>query len=296
VRSFALRALRRVLKQVDIAIERDRHSVTALAHRSNGREIEIERFLRSVELSSEGDSAYLDHHLARLVRTLSLVPVGGGRVLELGSYGYVAAALERVLGYREIRGAYYSATPGCDRKTLRIAGQPEFSVDIDLFDAERHVYPYDDASIDVVLCCELIEHLVHDPMHLLFECHRVLSDGGLLVVTTPNVASFTSVACTLHGFRNPQVYSVYPTPGACDTPHVREYTAWELADALKAAGFEVEALFTDRIAGYDEGAWVKPLLEREGWDTTLRGEQTYCLARKRTGSARERYPPWLYAG
>jgi predicted SAM-dependent methyltransferase len=299
VRLFVLRAVRRLLKDVDVAIERKRHGIARVDHGGNGRTADVERFLRSVQLENNGASVYLEHHLSRLVRSLALVPAcEGGRALELGTYGYVAAALERVLGYAEVRGAYYGDTPGRDRKTLRIAGQAEFAFDVDLFDAERHGYPYGDASFDVVLCCELIEHLLVDPMHMLFECHRVLADGGLLVLTTPNAASFTSVACTLHGWRNPQVYSLYPATGRGGPPHVREYTAREVADAMKAAGFELEALFTERIAGVDEGSWVKALLEREGLDTSLRGEQTYCLARKRPGlpAAQERYPSWLYAG
>lgn len=295
MRLFALRAIRRLLKEVDIRIERERRGILPTAHAGNGRAAEIEEFLRSLELSSPAERTYLEVHLSRLVRTLSLVPPGAGRALELGSYVYTAAALDRVLGYTNVRGAYYSSVPGRDVKSLNIQGQPDFACEIDLFDAERHPYPYPDASFDLVLCCELIEHLILDPMHLFFECHRILAEGGLLLLTTPNAASFTAVACSLHGWRNPQVFSAYPASGNCDTPHVREYTTREVADAVKAAGFEVEALFTERIAGFDEGAWVKALLEREGFDTLLRGEQTYCLARTRADLPRERYPKWLYA-
>ena len=133
-------------------------------------------------------------------------------------------------------------------------------------------------------------------MHLLFECHRILDEGGLLLLTTPNIASLTSIARTLHGWKNPQVFSAYPAADNCDTPHVREYTAREAADAVEAVGFEVEALLTERIAGLEESAWVNELLEREGFDISLRGEQTYCLARRRANLRRERYPKWLYGG
>jgi SAM-dependent methyltransferase len=296
VQMFVLRALRRLLREVDIRIERERHGAKAVVPTGNGRAAQIEKFLRDVEMAGDGERAYLEVHLSRLVRTLSLVPPNGGRALELGSYVYTAAALERVLGYSSVRGAYYSATPGNERKVLKIAGQPDFACEIDLFDAERHPYPYPGSSFDLVLCCELIEHLLQDPMHLLFECHRILAEGQLLLLTTPNTASFTSVACALHGWRNPQLYSVYPAAGNGGTPHVREYTPRELVDAVTAAGFEVEALFTERIAGCDEGPWVKDFLERAGFDTSLRGEQIYCLARRRSDLPRERFPKWLYEG
>lgn len=236
----------------------------------NGRGEEIERFLRRIQLNSDAERAYLEAHIHRLTRTFTLIPAGKGRALELGSYAYTAAVLDRVLGFSTVRGAYYSSVPGCDQKSVRIHGQPDFLCTIDLFDAERHAYPYQDASFDVVLCCELIEHLVLDPMHLLAECHRILTEDGLLVLTTPNVASFTSVARALHGRRNPQIFSAYPASGNYDTPHVREYTASELSAAVKAAGFEVEALFTERIPGFEGAGWVEPLLESEGFDLQLR--------------------------
>jgi predicted SAM-dependent methyltransferase len=294
VRPRVLSAVRRLLKDVDIRIERDRRRVQGKPPSGNGRAADIERFLHSLDLTAD-QRAYLEPHLPRIVRTLSLVPPGGDRAVELGSYAYMAAALHRVLGYQDVRGAYWSASPGRDRKTVGVQGQPDFLCDIDLFDAERHPFPYEDSSLDLVLCCELIEHLLRDPMHLMFECHRILREGGLLLLTTPNVVSFSSVACALHGWRNPQVFSVYPAPGKDDVPHVREYTVREISDLVAAAGFEVEALFTERIAGNDEGAWVQSLLEREGFDTSLRGEQIYCVARRRSHLARERYPSWLYA-
>lgn len=299
LRRFLLGKLRRVLKEVDIRLERQGPGAASLiGHPGNGREAAISSFLTSLTIPPDA-KAYLHSHLARLVRSLSLVPPDGRSALELGCYVYSSAALQRVLGYRQVRGAYFSAIPaGGQQKQLPIPDEPVgFQLEIDLFDAERHTFPYPDAAFDLVLCTELIEHLLLDPMHLLFECHRVLEEGGLLLVTTPNAASLQSVACTLHGLRNPQIYSVYPAPGqpTQDVPHVREYTASELKEAVIAAGFEIEALFTERLPGADEGSWVRSLLEREGFDTSLRGEQTYCLARRRAHLPRQRFPSWLYA-
>jgi len=45
--------------------------------------------------------------------------------------------------------------------------------------------PFDDASFDVVLCREVIEHVESVP-HTLREFHRVLAPGGRLVLTFPN--------------------------------------------------------------------------------------------------------------
>ncbi len=291
-----LRAVRKLLKHLDIFIERKRHGVSFIPPLTNSREAEIEAFLAKIPVPDPYAAGYFLQHHARLIRTLSLVPPGGkdSRALELGSYLQMSAVLERVLGYGHVTGAYYSPQVGRETKSLVIPGQPPFTCAMDLFDAELHPFPYPDAHFDAVLCCELIEHLLHDPMHLLFECHRILREGGMLVLTTPNIVSLTSVAAVLHGWLHPQTYSLYPAPGNPDLPHVHEYTPRELQDAVLAAGFTVEAIFTERMPNVDEAGWVKEFLETNGFDVSLRGEQMYCLARKRSGAAQVRYPAFLY--
>ena len=75
-----------------------------------------------------------------------------------------------------------------DRRTAVSAEGERFECDIDLFDAEKDVFPYPDGHFSTVLCCELIEHLFADPMHMMGEINRILKPGGHLVLTTPNIA------------------------------------------------------------------------------------------------------------
>ncbi len=52
-------------------------------------------------------------------------------------------------------------------------------------------FPIEDASIDVVICCETIEHLPNQ--YFLFqETSRILRTGGILILTTPNSSSLRS--------------------------------------------------------------------------------------------------------
>ena len=121
-----------------------------------------------------------------------------------------------------------------------------------------------------------------------------------MVLTTPNTASFTAVCRVLLRKENPQLYSMYPNPRGewkdTEIPHVREYTPDELAEAVRSAGFEIEYLFTEKIAGYEADIFIGSFLERHRFPTTLRGEQQYCVARKRTGAPVTRYPSFLYEG
>ena len=82
-----------------------------------------------------------------------------------------------------------------------------------------------------LLCCELIEHLSQDPMHMIIELNRVLKWGGLLIVTTPNISSAISIQEILKG-RSPYVYGNYNREninyGLSDR-HNREYTPEDVA-------------------------------------------------------------------
>lgn len=252
-------------------------------------------FLQSLDHVTEASREYLSTHLHRTARTLALAPppLGAGRALELGSYMYMAPALGCVLGYTEVRGAYLGAPGWSVTRAASSQGKVIFECKTDIFNAEKDRYPYPDGHFDLVLACEILEHLSRDPMFMLLECARILCDGGALLLTTPNVASHTSVARILTAARNPQVYSLYPW-AETESPHVREYTPGELRDAVTAAGFSVEYLFTEKIEGYNSEVWVKQLLKQLDLPVALRGEQLYCLARKRSGASTVRRPEFLY--
>lgn len=254
-----------------------------------------EAALRDLEMPDAGAKAYLAKHIPRLARTLALTPppLDTGRVLELGCYMQLTPLLERLCGYREVRGAYYGPLGRTDHKTMG-----NFTCYVDHFDAERDPFPYPDGHFDLVLAAEIIEHLTYDPMHMLFETRRVLADNGFLLVSTPNVGSITSVAKTLDGHDNPQIFFLYKRPRPNEEPeigHVREYTLYELGEAVKAAGFEVVHLFTTFIDEYASHRPLLKLLEENGYSTENRGEQSWCLAVKRVGLAVDRYPFFIYS-
>ncbi len=243
---------------------------------------------------------YVDLHLTRLTKTLEITPPGGpgDAVLEMGAYLQITPALRSKLGHGEVRGCYYGPAGQTERRSVVSADGETFECELDLFDAEKDPFPYRDGHFATVLCCELVEHLTEDPMHLMVEVNRVLREGGHLVLTTPNIAALRSVAAVLEGY-HPGLFPQYIKPaqgGEVDPRHNREYTPNEIRRLLEDAGFEVVRLETGpfREQPRPELAWVRRLLERNGFDTGLRGDGIYAVGRK-TGPVRTRYPEWLYA-
>jgi SAM-dependent methyltransferase len=230
-----------------------------------------------------------------------MVPPGeaSDRILEMGAYLQITPALRSRLSYGEVRGCYYGKLGRTDhRAEISTEGEP-FACDIDHFDAETDAFPYPDGHFSTVLCCELIEHLFADPMHLMIEANRVLKSGGHLLITTPNIASLRAIDAALQGY-HPGFYPAYMRPAGPDAEtgarHNREYTPREIRMLLENSGFEVVRLETGefRDLPHPEYGWVAHLLERYRLETNLRGDGIFALGRK-TGPVRQRYPEWLYS-
>ena len=249
--------------------------------------------------TEDGSREYVEAHTTRLEKTLAITPPGGpqDRILEMGAYLHITPALKTRLGYGEVRGCYYGPAGRVDHRAVTSVHGDSFECDIDLFDAEKDQFPYSDGYFSTVLCCELLEHLTADPMHMMTEINRVLKIGGHLVLTTPNIASLRAVAAILQGF-HPMLFPAYirPRDGETDARHNREYTARETQSLLENSGFEVTLLETGpfREEPKPELAWVEHLLNRYILTQEHRGEGIYVVGRK-TGPVRDRFPAWLYS-
>lgn len=249
--------------------------------------------------ATPGGREYVESHLSRLERTVAITPPGGPEdaILEMGAYLQITPALRTRLGYGTVRGSYYGPAGHTQRKTVKSSSGESFECEIDLFDAERERFPYDDGVFTTVLCCEVIEHLTVDPMHMMAEINRILKPGGHLVLTTPNITSLRAIGAILTGY-HPGFFPAYVRKeggGAPDPRHAREYTPGEIRELLEDAGFDVIRLETGsfRQAPAPEILWVERVLERLRLSTGLRGDDIFAVGCKR-GPLRHRYPQWLY--
>ena len=249
---------------------------------------------------TEDSRSYLRKHITRLAKTLEITPPGNAekRILEMGSYMQITPALKAKLGYGEVRGCYYGPLGKSDRKVVKSEDGEEFECDVDLFDAEKDVFPYPDEYFDTVLCCELIEHLPSDPMHMMSEINRILKPDGHVVLTTPNIVSARAISAILQGY-HPGFFPAYikpAEPGAeVEARHAREYAPREITQLFGDAGLDTMLLETGEFLDepHPEHGWVQHLLELYGLTQEFRGDGIYAVGVKR-GPVRDRFPGWLY--
>jgi SAM-dependent methyltransferase len=142
------------------------------------------------------------------------------RVLDLGSgAGRFVAAL-REAGAEPV-GVEIAAA------ALERAARVAPGADLRLLEADGSI-PLEHASVDVVWCSEVLEH-VADTAHLLLEVRRVLRPGGRLLVTVP-----------FHGRVKGALIALTRFDAHFDPlgQHLRFYTRRSLAATLEHAGFE----------------------------------------------------------
>jgi SAM-dependent methyltransferase len=241
------------------------------------------------------DAAY------RYRAALHAVPLAapGATLLDVGARLYTASFYVNQLNYGAVSIATKWKASFTDEAIL--AAIPNHQrISLQHFDAEVDRFPYPDGAFDVIVCTEVLEHLAIDPMHMLAEMNRVARDGGLLVMTTPNAASFGALTKIMAG-QHP--YSWAPYNGRSTDRHNREYTIAELERAVSAAGFDVarsETLAAEPFSFKQRllASWLSLpdlLRGRSGLDLERMRANSLVVGRK-AGSVRARYPDWLYYG
>ena len=123
--------------------------------------------------------------------------------------------------------------------------------------------PLPDASVDVVIMSELIEHLV-DTDAAAEEARRVLRPGGTLLLSTPNLAAWYNRGLIGLGiqpvFSEVSLKGIYGRPGQEVVGHLRLFTRRALEEFLVARGFTCE-----RVCGAPYHDVPRPLRPLDRW-------------------------------
>jgi SAM-dependent methyltransferase len=214
--------------------------------------------------------AYHRVFLRRYTHTLNLLAevkqrgslADDARVIELGSapYGMSAMLWHYLFPKLTLTGYGKSGTPARERQFV-VADVAVTLPEIE-FNTEVDRWPFADASLDLVICCEMIEHLAFDPAHIFTEANRVLRLGGWFLVSTPNAVSFQNIVRLVAG-ATPGLAPHYRLPvsmASLYARHNRELTPRALAAMYPSAGFALEVEETADLYAFDPSGLSKECL------------------------------------
>ena len=118
-------------------------------------------------------------------------------------------------------------------------------VDADLRQGTLEAIPFGDAEFDVVLCSQVIEHVL-DPDAAVAELARVLRPGGTLVISTDNERNYVTKAINAPRSAVVRALRLRGARGRIESP-ATAYTPARFRSLLERGGFAVELLETFRF-------------------------------------------------
>ena len=120
--------------------------------------------------------------------------------------------------------------------------------EVHIGNVEQLDLPIEPASLDVVLCLDVLEHLI-DPWSTITRLATLLKPGGVLIASVPNVRHFRVVLPLL--FRGQWKYADF---GLMDRTHLRFFTRGSAIELLEAAGLRVDAVRSSGMESWHKRA------------------------------------------
>ncbi|WP_147407790.1 class I SAM-dependent methyltransferase [Rhodopseudomonas palustris] len=205
------------------------------------------------------------------------------KVLELAASPYgMTAILKRHL-FDDLEVANFGQCGETRTVSLKV-GANGYCFKETTFNAETDAWPYPDQNFDLIVCCEMLEHLAMDPMNVFAEANRVLRPGGRFFVSTPNASSFQNAVKCL-AFKAQSLSPHYRTPmslAGIYQRHNRELTPPALQALFSAGGFQREAFTTSDSYPFDNCKFDDLLIDqfRRFFSTDMRSDTMNFLGRK----------------
>jgi SAM-dependent methyltransferase len=240
---------------------------------------------------------YLACDFKRFVYTLNLVPEAkkNSTLFEIGANPYFTSILlKKFTTYQTFFSNYFGGEIG---QHQQVQANKETG-DVFEFDFYNHNIETDDipfkTKFDVVIFCEVIEHLTNDPVLALSRIKNSLKEGGHLILSTPNIARLENISKLMAGENIHDPYSGYGPYGR----HNREYNQHELFLLFNHLGFEIEVMFSSDVHQnnsehyFPVSKYLSNLRDIEGREHGL-GQYIFVRARN-TSPAKKCKPNWLY--
>lgn len=98
--------------------------------------------------------------------------------------------------------------------------------------------PFEEQSMDVILCLDVLEHLV-DPWKVVHRLHALLKPGGVMICSIPNIRYFRVLLPLLLRGR-----WEYTDSGILDKTHLRFFTRKSAIELVTCSGLRVDRIAT----------------------------------------------------
>ena len=188
---------------------------------------------------------YLTKHRHEYVRTICdvlefLERTNGKRILEVGAFfGLVSLVLAR-LGYEVCA----SDIPEYMKMKEQIERFGRSNVRMASVRLQDYILPFEDGEFDVIIMCEVLEHLNFNPLPLLKEINRIGAQDSLFYLSLPNLAYYKKRLAFLFGRSVFDPIDAYfsqldPDSLCIVNGHWREYTGAEIKEMLTRLGYTI---------------------------------------------------------
>jgi 2-polyprenyl-3-methyl-5-hydroxy-6-metoxy-1,4-benzoquinol methylase len=99
---------------------------------------------------------------------------------------------------------------------------------------EEMALPVEKESIDIILCLDVLEHLV-DPQKVVAYLHTLLSPNGIIIASIPNVRHHSVIVPLV--FQNKWEYKEF---GVLDSTHLRFFVKKTAIDLMQSSGLKLD--------------------------------------------------------
>lgn len=171
---------------------------------------------------------------------------GGGRVLDVSTgIGFLSVVLQRL-------GLNVTAT---ERHPPIARFAQASGIDVLRYEIGKDSLPLEEESADLLIFAEVLEHLKRPPAATIRDLASMLRPGGMLLLTTPNIARLAHIEALAAGENFLEPFAEDLPAGADPTDyveHVREFSIREVVEAVEDAGLGVEEVL---ITGWGEAGY-----------------------------------------
>lgn len=191
----------------------------------------------------EGEYNYLNHLKESYIRTVRDVDnlykneKNSRSILEIGSFlGPVSIALKRI-GYK----VSASEIPEFSSKLRPL--YEKNGISFHSLNLKHSKLPFESNSFDVVIMCEVLEHLNFNPLPILKEMNRVIKNDGYIYIGMPNQANLHNrikllLGKSIHNPLDDYYRQLDKNENMIVGLHWREYTLPETMQLIEKMGFK----------------------------------------------------------